>query len=101
MISPAGIKVTMEYSEEVFRVNVIGCENLFKMAAEDGTRSLHMSSADVYGVLDEKRWISEEDIGALNHVGLRSIYAAPKRTAEILCMYSEQKGADVVIVRLS
>lgn len=99
--SPAGIKVTMEHPEKVFRANVTGCENLLKMAAENGARLLYMSSVDVYGMLDEKRWISEEDIGTLNHVGLRSIYAASKRAAETLCMCFEQKGADAVIVRPS
>ena len=37
----------------------------------------------------------------MNHVGLRSIYAASKRAAETLCMCFEQKGADAVIVRPS
>ncbi|MFQ9703412.1 MAG: NAD-dependent epimerase/dehydratase family protein [Enterocloster clostridioformis] len=53
-------------------------------------------------MLDEKRWISEEDIGTLNHVGLRSIRVPSKRAAgKPLCMCFEQKGADAVIVRPS
>ena len=98
--SPAGIRVTMERPREVFFANVSGCMNLLKLALEKKARLMYLSSVDVYGTLSEKR-ITEQDVGCLNYMGLRNVYAASKRAAETFCMCCGQEDSDAVIVRPS
>lgn len=98
--SPAGIKVTMDHPKQVFCANVNGCMNLLELALKKKARLMYLSSVDVYGTLSVKR-IAEQDIGCLNHLGLRNVYAASKRAAETICMCFGKEGADVVIVRPS
>lgn len=99
--SPAGIKLTMEKPLDVFNANVIGCNNLLSLAREKKARFLYISSVDVYGTMKEMKRIKEEDMGVIDHISLRNVYAASKRMAETLCMSYRTEGVDIVVVRPS
>lgn len=99
--SPAGIKVTMSNPLAVFNANVLGMDNIAKIALNNNCRVMFVSSVDVYGhILEDKRY-DETDIGCIDHLSMRNIYASAKRAAESLCMCYAQKGLDFVIIRPS
>lgn len=99
--SPAGIKVTMDNPLAVFNANVSGGENLLNLAMHNSARFLYLSSVDVYGHIPEIRRYEECDMGTIDHLSSRNIYAASKRAAEALCMCYFHQGVDCIIVRPS
>ena len=99
--SPAGIKLTMDDPLNVFKANITGCDNMLNLAMKKKARFLYISSVDIYGTLAEAKRMIEDDIGTLNHLSLRNVYASSKRMAETLCVSYGKAGADFVIVRPS
>ena len=99
--SPAGIKVTMDNPLAVFEANVIGMKYMAEIALKHHARMLYISSVDVYGHIPEIKRYEETDIGVINHMEARNIYAAAKRATESLCMCYGKVGLDYVIVRPS
>lgn len=99
--SPAGIKVTMDNPMAVFDANVMGMRNLAEIALKNNAKVLYISSVDIYGTIDEIRRYSENDIGRIDHLASRNIYASAKRATESLCMCYGVKGLKYNIVRPS
>ena len=99
--SPAGIKLTMDNPLNVFKANITGCDKLLSLAMSKKARVLYISSVDIYGNMSEAKRMQEDDIGTLNHLSLRNVYASSKRMAETLCVSYGQAGVDSVIVRPS
>lgn len=66
--------------------NIIGTTNLLRLAKELHTENfIFFSSAEVYGDIQNKSQISEEDFGIINPTDLRSCYAESKRMGESIC----------------
>lgn len=82
--------------------NVIGCNNLLKLAAEkNAERFLLASSVEIYGQGTEIP-MDEHYCGYIDCNQARSGYNEAKRTCEALCQsYRQQYGLDVVIARLA
>lgn len=99
--SPAGIKVTMENPMSVFDANVMGMRNMAEIALISHARVLYISSVDVYGHINEIKRYEETDIGCIDHLASRNIYASAKRATESLCMCYGKSGLDYVIARPS
>lgn len=98
--SPAGVRISNENPVATFEANVIGCRNLLKLAKRDGAELLYLSSIDIYGKLNEDRFV-EERTGVLEPTDIRNVYAAAKRAAENLCVCYTQDGVAAKIVRPS
>jgi len=80
--------------DEYWSVNVLGTENVLKVARDLGAKLVFTSSAAVYGELDGA---AREDLKP-NPI---SFYGMTKLEGEKLCMkYHEEYGVDVVILRL-
>ena len=80
--------------DEYWSVNVLGTENVLKVARDLGAKLVFTSSAAVYGELDEA---AREDLKP-NPI---SFYGVTKLEGEKLCMkYHEEYGVDVVVLRL-
>jgi len=80
--------------DEYWSVNVLGTENVLKLARDLGAKLVFTSSAAVYGELNEA---AREDLKP-NPI---SFYGATKLEGEKLCMkYHEEYGVDVVVLRL-
>lgn len=99
--SPAGIRITMDNPMAVFDANVVGMKNMADIALKNHARIIYISSVDVYGHISGIKRYEETDIGIVNHLLLRNIYAAAKRATESLCICYEKNGLDYVIVRPS
>lgn len=93
----------MENPIGVISVNVSGTWNLLELAREKAVEGfLYLSSREIYGeTLSEKRFIKEDDYGAVNPILVRSCYPESKRMAENLCScYSHQYSVPMRIARL-
>ena len=99
--SPAGIRVTMEKPIAVFEANLMGMKNIASIALINDARVLYISSVDVYGHIDEIKRYEETDIGYIDHLESRNIYATSKRATESLCMCYGKNGLDYIIARPS
>lgn len=82
--------------------NVIGCDNLLKLAVEKGIKRFVLaSSVEIYGQGIEAP-MTEDYCGYIDCNNARSGYNEAKRTCEALCRsYQAQFGVDPVIVRFA
>ena len=81
--------------------NVIGCDNLLKLAVEKKAIFLLASSVEIYGQGTAEP-MDEQYCGFLDCNIARSGYNEAKRTCESLCQsYKQQYGIEVKIVRLA
>ena len=82
-------------------INVIGCDNLLKLANKNKAKFLFTSSVEIYGQGNELP-MDETYCGYINCNKARSGYNEAKRTCEGLCQsYKQQYGVYIVIARLS
>ena len=80
--------------DEYWNVNVVGTENVLKIAKDVGAKLVFTSSAAVYGELDN---VAREDLKP----SPISFYGITKLECEKLCMrYYEEYGIDIVVLRL-
>lgn len=81
--------------------NIIGCDNLLKIAVAKKARFLLASSVEIYGEGAEIP-VNEKYSGYIDCNQARAGYNEAKRTCEALCQsYRNQYGVDAVIVRLA
>lgn len=93
-----------QYGEDpvgTITTNVIGCDNLLKLAVEKKAIFLLASSVEIYGQGTAEP-MDEQYCGYLDCNIARSGYNEAKRTCESLCQsYKQQYGIEVKIVRLA
>ncbi len=93
-----------QYGEDpvgTITTNVIGCNNLLKLAVEKKSVFLLASSVEIYGQ-GENKPMDEHYCGYIDCNIARSGYNEAKRTCEALCQsYKQQYGTEVKIVRLA
>ncbi len=96
--SPAGVRISNEHPISTFEANVLGCSNLLKLAKKNHAELLFLSSIDVYGTSQKPR-VAEKDIGVLDPLDVRNVYAVAKRASENLCSCYGSEGEICKIVR--
>lgn len=96
--SPAGLVTSNIDPVETFKVNVFGCDNLLSLAEKKGAEFLLFSSVDVYGKNEGERF-KEGQLGILDTMDIRNVYAYAKRASENLSICYMKKGVVVKIVR--
>ncbi|MDE6029930.1 MAG: NAD(P)-dependent oxidoreductase [Clostridiales bacterium] len=82
----------------------LGTENMLEFFRKHGGKGfLYLSSVEIYGEnFDETKVLTEDTMGAVNPLAVRSSYPEAKRLAETLCVaYSAQYGLPIKIARLS
>lgn len=82
----------------------LGTENMLEFFRKHGGKGfLYLSSVEIYGEnFDKEKVFTEDTMGAVNPLNVRSSYPEAKRLAETLCVaYSAQYGLPVKIARLS
>ena len=99
--SPAGVDSRYYNPVITFQANVMGCDNLLKLAMKNPCEGfLFVSSVDVYGKVNGLDRLKESDCGILDSMNVRNVYACAKKATEMLCCsYYEKYKVPVVIVR--
>ena len=86
---------------ETMTMNFNGCKNLLEVAKNsNATKFLLASSCEIYGTETDN--LSEENVGSVNTLDVRSCYNESKRACETLCVaYTHEYKVPTVIARLS
>lgn len=99
--SPAGTADRYKDPTATFDANVIGCRNMLEFAVKKYAEFLLISSIDIYGNIPHCERFKEEEIGGLDPLNIRNVYACAKRAAEALCACYVYKNVRCKIVRPS
>ena len=97
-------KVMVEKPVEVLDTAILGTKNLLQLAKEQSVESfVYISSMEMYGKFDEPNCeVTEEKIGYINPLSVRSNYPESKRLCENMCIaYMFEYGVPVKIARLA
>lgn len=88
---------------EVLSPNIIGNYHLLNLATQKKVSAyLLFSTADIYGKVDDVKTITEETLGKIDPLNLRSCYSESKRMAETMCLsYYIQNKVPVKIARIA
>jgi nucleoside-diphosphate-sugar epimerase len=87
----------------VIKANSIGTSNMLDYAIRNGAEKfLFVSSGDIYGNMDNSTMeVTEESIGRVDPLNIRSCYSESKRIGETMCVcWSLQYNLHVNILRL-
>ncbi len=102
MASSANPKTITTNPVSIITANVIGTMNVLELAKKSKAEVLFTSTREVYGKMENKEEILEEDVGILDQLELRSCYPESKRMAEnLLVSYSYQYGINYQITRIA
>lgn len=80
-----------------------GTRNLLDFSVKHHVKSfIYISSMEAYGTLPENEMATEDKLGFINNLAVRSNYPESKRMCENLCIaYQSEYGLDVKIARLA
>lgn len=94
--SPTGNKYHMQHPVETFRTNVDGIEKMLDLTKKnEGCSLIYLSSEEVYGLPgDDSPAMTENMVGAIDSLNLRSCYPLGKKASEFLC-YASAKEYDL------
>ena len=100
--SPTKSKFFIEKPVETLDTSVLGTKNILEIAKKNNIKSMvYMSSMEMYGVI-EKEDVSEDDIGYIDVLNVRSSYSEGKRIAELYCYsYFSEYDVPVKIARIA
>ncbi len=102
MASSADPKTITSNPVGIINANVLGTLNVLELAREKSAEIIFTSTREVYGKVEGKEEIKENDIGLLDNVELRSCYPESKRMAEnLIISYSYQYGIKYKIARIA
>ena len=87
--------------EAIYEVNTTGLHNALKLAKQNHcTRFVYISSASVYGNVNNVSLLNEESIGIIDFNNPASVYSESKRMGECICScYMKQYNLDIRIIR--
>lgn len=102
MASSANPKTITTDPVGIINANVIGTLNVLNLARQNNSRVIFTSTREVYGKMDDVDIITEEDMGILNCLELRSCYPESKKLAEnLIVSYAYEYGIKYEIVRIA
>lgn len=96
-------KIMIEKPVETIKTAIEGTENILELARKKDIMSMvYVSSMEMYGSFIENDDITEDKLGYINPLALRSNYPESKRMCENMCIaYMHEYGVPVKIARLS
>lgn len=90
------------YPVETFKIIINGTERMLEICKKKGAAFILLSSVEVYGAIDSKEPISEDDVGSIDSMNIRNGYPMGKKGAEFLSYsYFREYDCDTKIVRIS
>lgn len=102
-ISPTASKYFIEHPVETIKASVESTMRTLETAKRNNAVMVYLSSMEQYGIPYESgQLMTEEKIGIIDHLNIRSSYSESKRLCECLCAsYASEYGVNVKIARLS
>lgn len=102
-VSPTTSKFFVNNPVETIHVSIGSTMEVLDLAKKCRTSIVYLSSMEQYGIPYENGQVMTEDkIGVINHLNIRSSYSESKRLCECLCVsYALEYGVDAKIVRLA
>ncbi len=96
-------KMMVEMPVETIDTAINGTKNMLEVARELGTASfVYISSMEVYGSFTEATYVTEDKMGYIDPLVVRSNYQLTKRMCENMCVaYAKEFGVPAKIARLS
>ena len=102
-ISPTTSKFFIEHPVETIKASVESTMKILELAKKYNSSVVYLSSMEQYGVPYENcQKMTEDKIGVIDHLNIRSSYSEAKRLCECLCAsYAAEYEVDVKIARLA
>lgn len=102
-VSPTKSKYFIEHPVETIKASVLSTIEILEIAKKNSASIVFLSSMEQYGVPYEYgQKMTEDKIGVIDHLNIRSSYSEAKRLCECLCVsYASEYGVDVKIARLA
>ena len=98
--SPASPDLFLKAPVDTMLSNIFGLKEILDNALKNKSRTLYISSSEVYGKIQTSQPIEENACGSVEILNSRSSYGQSKRAAETLCAaYISQFNSDIVIAR--
>ena len=100
--SPTKSKFFVEKPVETLNTAVLGTKNILEFAKNIGIKSMvYLSSMEMYGTMNDEN-VTEEKLGYINTLNVRSSYSEGKRVCELYCYsYQKEYGFPVKIPRIA
>lgn len=101
--SETSSRAFVERPVETIKTAINGTSNVLTLAKDKQIKGMvYMSSMEVYGTTGENERLTEEKMGYINPLAVRSSYSESKRMVENICVsYFSEFGVPVKIARLS
>lgn len=97
-------KVMVEKPVETLMTAIVGTKNILNLAKEKNVKSMvYISSMEMYGTFDSLNHdVTENDLGYINPLTVRSNYPESKRVCENMCVaYLSEYDVPIKIARLA
>ena len=100
--SPTKSKYFIEKPVETMDSAIIGTKNILEQARISNIKSMiYLSSMEMYGTMNKLN-VSEENIGYIDPLNVRSSYSEGKRTCELYCFsYWSEYNIPIKIARIA
>lgn len=101
--SPTTSKFFVEHPVETIDTILTGTKAMLELAKKSGATLIYLSSMEEYGVpYTPGELMTEEKVGIIDHLNVRSCYPEGKRMCECMCAaYTSEYGVETKIVRLA
>lgn len=102
-ISPTTSKFFVEHPVETIRTSIASTIEALEVAKNNEAKLVYLSSMEQYGIpYETNQKMTEDKIGVIDHLNVRSSYSEAKRLCECLCVsYVNEYGVCAKIARLS
>ena len=102
-LSPTASKYFVENPVETIRSMVDSTFEMLEVAKKNHASVVYLSSMEQYGVpYGSDTVMTEDKVGIIDHLNVRSCYPESKRLCECICAsYASEYGVDVKIARLA
>lgn len=102
-VSPTTSKFFIEHPVETIKTSVGTTMSILEVAKKHSATMVYLSSMEEYGIPYEPgQAMTEDKIGIIDHLNVRSSYSESKRLCECLCVsYAKEYSVDVKIARLA
>lgn len=102
-VSPTTSKFFIEHPVETIKASVESAMEILEVAKSNDASVVYLSSMEQYGVpYEHGQKMTEDKVGVIDHLNIRSSYSESKRLCECLCAsYAAEYDINVKIARIA